>query len=119
MLDASGASIEWDRQDAGFEVWEREGTPVPDRTLDSLRERRLALKGPTRTPLGGFRPVNTTFRREFDLYAGIRPSRAYRRASGRRSPSTDLVVVRMTHEDLYAGHRVPARRRRRPRSCES
>jgi isocitrate dehydrogenase (NAD+) len=106
VLDASGASIEWDPQDAGYEVWEREGTPVPDRTLESLRERRLALKGPTRTPLGGFRPVNTTFRREFDLYAGIRPSRAY---EGIRTPfpGTDLVVIRMTHEDLYAGIEFP------------
>ena len=79
---------------------------MPDRTLESLRERRLALKGPTRTPLGGFRPVNTTFRREFDLYAGIRPSRAY---EGIRTPfpGTDLVVVRMTHEDLYAGIEFP------------
>jgi isocitrate dehydrogenase (NAD+) len=102
VLDASGASIEWDRQEAGYEVWEREGTPVPERTLTSVRERRLALKGPTKTPLDGFRPVNTTFRREFDLYAGIRPSRTY---AGIRTPfgGTDLVVVRMTQEDLYAG----------------
>jgi isocitrate dehydrogenase (NAD+) len=106
VLDASGASIEWDHQDAGYEVWEREGTPVPDRTLESLRERRVALKGPTRTPLGDLRPVNTILRREFDLYAGIRPSRAL---AGVRTafPDTDLVVVRMTREDLYAGIEFP------------
>jgi isocitrate dehydrogenase (NAD+) len=106
VLDASGAAFEWDLQDAGYEVWEREGTPVPDSTLASLRTRRLALKGPTKTPLGGFRPVNTTFRREFDLYAGVRPSRAYPGVPT-RFPETDLVVVRMTHEDLYAGIEYP------------
>ena len=45
VLDASGAAFEWDLQDAGYEVWEREGTPVPESTLASLRTRRLALKG--------------------------------------------------------------------------
>ena len=49
-LDATGVELEWDRQDAGFETWEREGTPLPDRVLDSIRERRVALKGPTKTP---------------------------------------------------------------------
>jgi isocitrate dehydrogenase (NAD+) len=101
-LDATGVAIEWDRQDAGYETWEREGTPLPDRVLESIRERRVALKGPTRTPEGGFRPINMPLRLEFDLYAGIRPCRAYPGVPT-RYPETDLVIVRMTHEDLYAG----------------
>jgi isocitrate dehydrogenase (NAD+) len=101
-LDATGVELEWDRQDAGYETWEREGTPLPDRVLDSIRERRVALKGPTRTPLGGFRPINMPLRLEFDLYAGIRPCKAYPGVPT-RFPETDLVIVRMTHEDLYAG----------------
>jgi isocitrate dehydrogenase (NAD+) len=101
-LDATGVEIEWDRQDAGFETWEREGTPLPDRVLESVRERRVALKGPTRTPVGGFRPINMPLRLEFDLYAGIRPCKAYPGVPT-RYPETDIVIVRMTHEDLYAG----------------
>jgi isocitrate dehydrogenase (NAD+) len=101
-LDATGVAIEWDRQDAGYETWERERTPLPQRVIESIRERRVALKGPTKTPLGGFRPVNMPLRAEFDLYAGIRPCRAYPGVPT-RYPETDIVVVRMTHEDLYAG----------------
>src|SRR5215210_6131333 len=74
----------------------------PERVLASIRERRVALKGPTRTPEGGFRPINMPLRLEFDLYAGIRPCRAYPGVPT-RYPETDIVIVRMTHEDLYAG----------------
>jgi isocitrate dehydrogenase (NAD+) len=101
-LDATGVELEWDVQDAGYETWEREGTPLPDRVLESIRERRVALKGPTRTPVGGFRPINMPLRLEFDLYAGIRPCKAYAGVPT-RYPETDIVIVRMTHEDLYAG----------------
>jgi isocitrate dehydrogenase (NAD+) len=101
-LDATGVELEWDVQDAGYETWEREGTPLPDRVLESIRERRVALKGPTKTPVGGFRPINMPLRLEFDLYAGIRPCKAYAGVPT-RYPETDIVIVRMTHEDLYAG----------------
>jgi isocitrate dehydrogenase (NAD+) len=101
-LDATGVDLEWDRQDAGYETWEREGTPLPGRVVESIRERRVALKGPTRTPEGGFRPINMPLRLEFDLYAGIRPCKAYPGVPT-RYPETDIVIVRMTHEDLYAG----------------
>jgi isocitrate dehydrogenase (NAD+) len=102
VLDATGVALDWDRQDAGYETWEREGTPLPERVVESIRERRVALKGPTKTPVGGFRPVNMPLRSEFDLYAGIRPCRAYPGVPTRH-PETDIVIVRMTHEDLYAG----------------
>lgn len=101
-IDATRVEIEWDRQDAGFETWEREGTPLPDRVIESIRVRRVALKGPTKTPVGGFRPINMPLRAEFDLYAGIRPCKAYAGVPT-RFPETDIVIVRMTHEDLYAG----------------
>jgi isocitrate dehydrogenase (NAD+) len=102
VLEATGVGLEWDRQDAGFETWEREGTPLPDRVLESIRQTRVALKGPTKTPVGGFRPINMPLRLEFDLYAGIRPCKAYPGVPT-RYPETDIVIVRMTHEDLYAG----------------
>ena len=107
VLDATGVSFDWDRQDAGYEVWEREGDPLPERVLESIRQTRLALKGPTKTPLGGFRPVNMPLREEFDLYANIRPTKAYEGVPT-RFPETDLVVVRMAREDMYAGIEYPA-----------
>jgi isocitrate dehydrogenase (NAD+) len=101
-LDATGVELQWDRQDAGFETWEREGTPLPERVLESITGTRVALKGPTKTPVGGFRPINMPLRLQFDLYAGIRPCKAYPGVPT-RFPETDIVIVRMTHEDLYAG----------------
>jgi isocitrate dehydrogenase (NAD+) len=106
VLDATGVSFDWDRQDAGYEVWEREGDPLPERVLESIRDTRLALKGPTKTPLGGFKPINMPLREEFDLYANIRPSKAYEGVPT-RFPETDLVVVRMAREDMYAGIEYP------------
>ena len=108
VLDASGAEIEWDVRHAGAEEYERNGDPLPRSTLDSIAERGLALKGPTATPVGsGFRSVNLALRRALDLYAGIRPAKAYAGVPG-VAAGTDLVVVRMNHEDLYAGIEYPA-----------
>ena len=63
----------------------------------------MALKGPTSTPVGrGFRSINLALRQELDLYAGIRPCRAFAGVASAR-PGTDIVIVRMNQEDLYAG----------------
>lgn len=103
VLDATGVAIEWDVQDAGAEVARREGHPLPDRVVESIKGTRLALKGPTATPAGsGFRSVNLALRRAFDLYAGIRPCRIYEGIETRH-PGFDVVIVRMNLEDLYAG----------------
>ena len=103
VLEATGVEFEWDFQDAGVDVFEEEGNPLPDRTLDSIRERGIAIKGPTTTPVGsGFRSINVALRKEFDLYSCIRPCKAYEGVRT-RYPETDIVIVRENTEDLYAG----------------
>jgi isocitrate dehydrogenase (NAD+) len=103
VLEATGVEFEWDWQDAGADVYEEEGTPLPDRVIDSIRERGLAIKGPITTPVGsGFRSVNVALRKELDLFACLRPCKAYEGVRT-RFPDTDIVVVRENHEDLYAG----------------
>ena len=103
VLEATGVKFDWDFQDAGIDVYESEGNPLPDRTLDSIRERGIAIKGPTTTPVGsGHRSINVALRKEFDLYACIRPCKAYDGVRT-RFPETDLVIVRENTEDLYAG----------------
>jgi isocitrate dehydrogenase (NAD+) len=103
VLEATGVEFEWDWQDAGTDVYEEEGTPLPDRVIDSIKERGLAIKGPVTTPVGsGFRSINVALRKELDLYACLRPCKAYEGVRT-RFPETDLVVVRENHEDLYAG----------------
>jgi len=103
VLEATGVELEWDEQPAGEDVYRDEGTPFPDRTLASIREHRVGIKGPTTTPVGsGFRSVNVLLRKELDLYACIRPCKAYEGVRT-RFPETDIVIVRENTEDLYAG----------------
>ena len=103
VLEATGVPFEWDLQDAGAEVMEKEGTPLPQRVLDSIRQNKVALKGPITTPIGtGFRSVNVALRHELDLYCCLRPCKSYPGVRSRYE-DIDLVVVRENTEDLYAG----------------
>jgi isocitrate dehydrogenase (NAD+) len=103
VLEATGVEFDWDIHPAGEDVYREEGTPFPDRTLESLRRNKVGIKGPTTTPVGsGFRSVNVLLRKELDLYACIRPCKAYEGVRT-RFPETDIVIVRENTEDLYAG----------------
>ena len=103
VLEATGIEFGWDEQPAGEDVYREEGNPFPDRTLDSIKRTGVGIKGPTTTPVGsGFRSVNVLLRKELDLYACLRPCKAYEGVRT-RFPETDIVVVRENTEDLYAG----------------
>jgi len=102
-LEATGVEFDWDVQLAGAEVIEQWGTPLPKPVLDSIKESKVAIKGPITTPVGtGFRSVNVALRKELDLYACLRPCRTYKGVRSRYS-DIDIVIVRENHEDLYAG----------------
>ncbi len=103
VVDASGAKLQWEIADAGEEAAAKHGTPLPQSTLDSIRRNRVAIKGPISTPIGsGYRSVNVAMRKEFDLYAGIRPCKSIPGIPGKFS-DVDLVIVRENTEDLYMG----------------
>jgi isocitrate dehydrogenase (NAD+) len=104
VLDATGAEIDWDVQEAGADVMDRHGgNPLPDHVLESIRENGVALKGPITTPVGtGFRSVNVTLRKTLDLYGQVRPCKSYRGVRSRYE-DVDLIIVREATEDLYAG----------------
>jgi isocitrate dehydrogenase (NAD+) len=103
VVEATGVAIDWHVQEAGAHVMEAEGTPLPERVLDSVRETGTAIKGPVTTPVGsGFRSVNVALRRAFDLYACVRPCLSMP-GDGSRYDGVDLVIVRENTEDLYAG----------------
>ena len=88
---------------AGAAQMEVCGTPRPQATIDSVRADGLALKGPITTPVGtGFRSVNVALRKEFDLYANVRPARSFKGVKGSYE-DVDIVTVRENTEDLYAG----------------
>ena len=103
VMDATGVKIDWEVHDAGVDVMDKYGTPLPEHVLESIRRNKVALKGPITTPIGtGFRSVNVALSKELDLYACLRPCKSY---PGVRSKYTDvdLVIVRENTEDLYAG----------------
>jgi isocitrate dehydrogenase (NAD+) len=103
VIEATGVDISWDIQEAGQDVFEKEGTPLPQRVIDSIRKNKIALKGPITTPVGtGFRSVNVTLRQTLDLYCCLRPCKTFKGARTRYK-GIDLVVIRENTEDLYAG----------------
>jgi isocitrate dehydrogenase (NAD+) len=103
VLESTGVEFDWDVQEAGAAVLEREGDPLPDHVIDAIRRSRTALKGPITTPVGtGFRSVNVKLRQDLDLFAAVRPSRTLPGVESRHPP-LDLVVIRENTEDLYQG----------------
>lgn len=103
IIKAAKVDINWDIQPAGADVAEKEGSPLPQRVIDSIKKNKVALKAPVTTPIGkGFRSVNVALRKELDLYANIRPCK---NIEGIKTPfnNVNLVVVRENTEDLYAG----------------
>jgi isocitrate dehydrogenase (NAD+) len=108
VLEATGIGFDWDVQQAGEATIASDGTPLPDRVIESIRANGVALKGPITTPVGsGFRSVNVGLRQALELYANVRPARTMAGVASRYE-DVDLIIVRENTEDLYAGieHRV-------------
>jgi isocitrate dehydrogenase (NAD+) len=102
-LEATGVKFAWDVVDAGETAMAKEGTPLPQSVLDSLRRNKVGIKAPITTPVGtGFRSVNVALRKELDLYACVRPCRTFAGVAAYHR-NVDLVIVRENTEDLYAG----------------
>ena len=100
---ATGVQIDWIDVEAGADVMDKYGTPLPQVVIDSVRETKVAIKGPITTPVGsGFRSVNVGLRKELDLYANLRPAVTIPGVRSRYE-GVDLVIVRENTEDLYAG----------------
>jgi isocitrate dehydrogenase (NAD+) len=112
IIDAAGGRIQWDPQIAGMGAAAKLGDPLPITTIESIKQHKLALKGPLGTPVGGgFRSVNVTLRQTFDLYSNVRPVTTIPGVPT-RFDNVDIVLVRENTEDLYAGveHYVDPRR---------
>ena len=103
VLEGTGVEFEWDVQEAGADVMDKYGTPLPEHVLESIRANGIAIKGPITTPVGtGFRSVNVALRKELDLYCCLRPCKTYPGVRSRYE-GVDVVICRENHEDLYAG----------------
>jgi len=103
VLGATGVAIEWQTEVAGAVAVGEHGSPLPERVLESIRRNKVALKGPTETPVGtGHRSINVALRKQLDLYANLRPLRTLPGVKSRYT-DVDVVVVRENTEDLYSG----------------
>lgn len=103
ILEAAGAEINWVECEAGEATFKNTGNPLPDETIDAIREHRIVLKGPLTTPVGaGFKSINVALRQKFDLYSNIRPAKSLPNIE---SPfrSVDLVLFRENTQGLYIG----------------
>ncbi|MBX7186634.1 MAG: isocitrate/isopropylmalate dehydrogenase family protein [Vicinamibacteria bacterium] len=103
VIEATGVVIKWETQMAGAMAIAMEGTPLPQKTLDSIRKTGLALKGPTTTPIGGgHASINVALRKTLDLYANVRPIKTLPGVKSRYD-HVDMVIIRENTEDLYSG----------------
>jgi isocitrate dehydrogenase (NAD+) len=103
VLTATGVDFDFETQNAGAEAMGLEGVALPPHVLESIRRNKLALKGPTGTPIGsGHRSVNVELRKTLDLYANVRPVRTLPGVTSRYD-NVDLVIFRENTEDLYSG----------------
>ncbi len=103
VIEATEVDIQWEEKIAGENAISQYGTPLPDEVIESIKDNKVALKGPLTTPIGtGFRSVNVALRKELDLYANLRPAISFKGVQSRYE-NVDLVVVRENTEDLYAG----------------
>ncbi|MBN1871149.1 MAG: isocitrate/isopropylmalate dehydrogenase family protein, partial [Candidatus Omnitrophica bacterium] len=102
-VEATGLNVDWDVHNAGGEVMEKAGNPLPDDVIASIKKNKVAIKGPIVTPVGsGFRSINVRLRKELDLFACLRPCKSYKGVRSKYE-NIDLIVFRENTEDLYAG----------------
>lgn len=103
VLEATGVKIVWEEVLAGQKAIEKDNSPLPEKTIRSIRKNKVALKGPLATPIAtGFASVNVLLRKSFNLYANVRPAKSMMGIESRYK-NIDLVIVRENTEDLYSG----------------
>ena len=103
VLEATGVKFKWDIAEVGTSAMEKYGTPLPASVVESIKQNKVALKGPVTTPVGsGFRSVNVALRKELELYVCLRPCKTYTGVPSHYQ-NVDLIIVRENLEDLYVG----------------
>lgn len=103
VLKHVNAPFDYEEFDAGEMALSKHGSLLPEATLASIEKNKLAIKGPTTTPIGGgHKSINVSLRQKFDLYSNVRPVRTLPNVPCVCS-NVDLTIVRENTEDLYAG----------------
>jgi len=103
ILEKVGCDFEYDFADAGLTALENHGELLPQETLDLIAKNKVTLKGPLTTPVGeGFTSINVSLRKQFQLYANLRPVTSFKGTKARYE-DIDIVTIRENTEGMYSG----------------
>lgn len=103
ILDKVGCDFAYDYADAGLVALEEHGELLPQETLDLIAKNKVALKGPLTTPVGeGFTSINVSLRKQFKLYANLRPVMSFKGTKARYE-DIDIITVRENTQGMYSG----------------
>jgi len=105
ILETANAQIEPEVIEIGEKVYLQGNTSgIPDDAWNTLKRNKVLLKSPITTPQGGgYKSLNVTLRKSFDLFANVRPCISFFPYVPTLFPKINLVIVRENVEDLYAG----------------
>lgn len=103
VLNKAGCDFNYEFADAGLTALEKHGELVPQSTLDLIEKNKITLKGPLTTPVGeGFTSINVTLRKQFKLYANLRPVTSFK-GTRARYENIDILTIRENTEGMYSG----------------
>lgn len=103
VLDKAGCNFDYDYADAGLAALEKHGELVPEETISLIEKNKITLKGPLTTPVGeGFTSINVTLRKQFKLYANLRPVLSFKGTKARYE-NIDILTVRENTQGMYSG----------------
>jgi isocitrate dehydrogenase (NAD+) len=103
VLDAMKLGLQYEFVEAGLSALEKTGELLPAATLESIAKHKIALKSPLTTPVGeGFSSINVSLRKQFDLYANVRPATSFPGTKS-RFENIDIITVRENTEGAYIG----------------
>ncbi|HAD48035.1 isocitrate dehydrogenase [Idiomarina sp.] len=103
ILTKVGCDFDYEFVDAGLTALEKTGELLPQNTLDAIKRNGITLKGPLTTPVGeGFTSINVSLRKQFGLYANLRPVKSFKGTQARYD-NIDIITVRENTEGMYSG----------------
>ena len=103
ILKAAGCDFDYEFVDAGLAALEKTGELLPQETIDTIAKNKITLKGPLTTPVGeGFTSINVTLRKQFGLYANVRPVKSFAGTKARYD-DIDIITIRENTQGMYSG----------------
>ena len=103
ILKAAGCDFDYEFVDAGLAALEKTGELLPQETVDTIAKNKITLKGPLTTPVGeGFTSINVTLRKQFGLYANVRPVKSFVGTKARYD-DIDIITIRENTQGMYSG----------------